>query len=158
MRARCQAAVQRHSLHGSDTREEEIRCFPGFGVGSSLFLWFPLGSTFVFAQENSRTEALALEQQGQNAEAEQVWKSIAEANPENPEAFAHLGLLEARQENYAAAIENYRKALKLAPSMPGLEMNLGLAYFKANQFPDAIKVFSAELQEAAPEQSRRHSG
>jgi tetratricopeptide (TPR) repeat protein len=55
-------------------------------------------------------------------------------------------LLGARQENYAAAIENYRKALKLAPAMPGLEMNLGLAYFKAEQFPDAIKVFSAEIQ------------
>ncbi len=103
-------------------------------------------STFGFAQDNSRAEALALEQQGQNAQAEQVWKTIAEANPGNPEPFAHMGLLEARQENYTAAIENYRQALKLAPAMPGLEMNLGLAYFKANEFPDAIKIFSAELQ------------
>jgi tetratricopeptide (TPR) repeat protein len=115
-----------------------------------LFLSFSLGSAFVFAQDNSRTEALALEQQGQNAQAEQVWKSIAEANPGNPEAFAHMGLLESRQENYAAAIENYRQALKLAPSMSGLEMNLGLAYFKANEFPDAIKIFSVELQRQPP--------
>jgi tetratricopeptide (TPR) repeat protein len=109
-----------------------------------------LGSVFGFAQDNSRAEALALEQQGQNAQAEQVWKAIAETNPGNPEPFAHMGLLEARQENYAAAIENYRLALKLAPSMQGLEMNLGLAYFKANQFPDAIKVFSAALKAERP--------
>ncbi len=112
-----------------------------------LLVSFSLGSALVFAQENSRTEALALEQQGQNAQAEQVWKAIAEANPKNPEPFAHMGLLEARQENYAAAIANYRQALKLAPSMQGLEMNLGLAYFKAAQFPEAIQVFSAALRE-----------
>ena len=132
-------------------REEQIRCFPGFGDRVSLLLyclaWKRSSSSL---KSDPRAEALALEQQGRNAEAEQVWKSIAEANPGNPEAFAHLGLLEARQENYAAAIENYRKALKLAPSMHGLEMNLGLAYFKANQFPDAIKVFSAELRKQPP--------
>jgi len=39
----------------------------------------------------------------------------------------------------------------LAPSMQGLEMNLGLAYFKADQFPDAIKAFSAALKEQRPD-------
>jgi tetratricopeptide (TPR) repeat protein len=109
-------------------------------------LLLSLTTSLTFAQGDPRAEALALEQQGRNAEAEQAWKSIAEANPQNPEPYAHLGLLEARQENYAAAIESYHKALKLAPAMQGLEMNLGLAYFKAEQFPDAIKVFSAEIQ------------
>ncbi len=116
-----------------------------------LLLSFSLGSAFAFAQDNSRATALTLEQQSQNAQAEQAWKAIADANPGDPEPFAHMGLLEARQENYAAAIENYHQALKLAPSMPGLEMNLGLAYFKANQFPDAIKAFSAALKEESSE-------
>jgi tetratricopeptide (TPR) repeat protein len=111
-----------------------------------VLLLLSLTTSLTFAQGDPRAEALALEQQGRNAEAEQAWKSIAEANPQNPEPYAHLGLLEARQENYAAAIESYHKALKLAPAMQGLEMNLGLAYFKAEQFPDAIKVFSAETR------------
>ncbi len=34
--------------------------------------------------------------------------------------------------------------------MQGLEMNLGLAYFKANQFPDAIKTFSDEIKREPP--------
>ncbi len=111
-----------------------------------VLLLLSLTTSLTFAQGDPRAQALALEQQGRNAEAEQAWKSIAEANPQNAEPYAHLGLLEARQENYAAAIENYRKALKLAPAMQGLEINLGLAYFKAEQFPDAIKVFSAEIR------------
>ncbi len=100
----------------------------------------------VFAQGDARTEALGLEQQGHNPEAEQIWKSILEANPRNAEAFAHLGLIESRQEHFAEAVADYREALKLDPAIPGLEMNLGLAYFKANQFPDAIKAFSTEIQ------------
>lgn len=114
------------------------------GFGPLVCLWFASG--LVLAQSDGRAEALALEQQGQNSEAEQAWRKIAAADPKNPEPFAHLGLLESRQENYSAAIENYRKALTLAPAMPGLEINLGLAYFKADRFPEAVQAFSAEIE------------
>ncbi len=120
--------------------------YPGYWRCVFLLVFAMLGNGFGFTQEDLRRQALVLEQQGQSVQSEQVWKSIAETNPRNAEAFAHIGLLEARQENYIGAIESYSKALHLAPTMPGLEMNLGLAYFKANQFPDAIRAFSAELQ------------
>ncbi len=116
-------------------------------------LWLPVLSLALCcasAQSDARQNALALEQQGQTAEAAQAWQGIASADPRNAEAFAHLGLLSARQENYAAAVENYKKAISLAPAMPGLTINLGLAYFKANQYPDAIKVFSSELNRQSP--------
>jgi tetratricopeptide (TPR) repeat protein len=96
-------------------------------------------------QPQTRSNALALEQQGHNAEAEQVWNDIAKANPQNAEAFAHLGLLEARQEHYDTAIDNYRHAAAINSNLPGLQLNLGLALFKAAQFPAAIESFSSEL-------------
>ena len=102
------------------------------------------------AQEQDRAQirsnAMALEQQGQNAEAEQIWSDIAKANPGDAEALAHLGLLEARQERFESAIEDYRKAIAIKPNLPGLQMNLGLALFKVAQFPEAIKSFSSEIR------------
>lgn len=118
-----------------------------------------LGFCFLFfmgleAQETARQKALALEQQGQTAQAEQVWKGIAEGKPagtvqgrtQMAEADAHLGLLEARQEHYPQAEVYYRKALALNPAFPGLRMNLGLALFKDNKFKEATVPFAAELR------------
>jgi len=95
---------------------------------------------------SSRSRAMTLEKQGQSTEAEQIWSAIAKADPRNAEALAHLGLLEARQEHYDIAIDFYRSALAIDPNLPGLQMNLGLTLFKASQFPDAIKAFSAEIK------------
>ena len=97
-------------------------------------------------RESTRSRAMALEQSGQNAEAEQVWTAITKTDPQNVEALAHLGLLDARQEHYETAIGYYRKASAIDPELPGLQINLGLALFKAAQFPDAIKSFSSELK------------
>ena len=116
-------------------------------------LWVVLsGATILAAQDSSRQNALALEQRGQNAEAEQAWQSIARDNPQNAEAFAHMGLIEARQERYDDAIASYRKALALNPGLPGLQMNLGLALFKAKDFKGSIKPFTNELNKHPDDQ------
>ena len=108
-----------------------------------------MATPFLTAQEESpaqiRGRALALEQAGQNFEAEEAWSAISKADPANAEALAHLGLLEARQQHYEEAIGYYRRALGIHADLPGLQVNLGLALFKAAQFPDAIRSFSAEL-------------
>ena len=95
----------------------------------------------------ARANAIALEQRGDNAGAEHAWQTIAKADPRNAEALAHLGLLEARQERLESAIDFYRQAIALNPKLPGLQMNFGLALFKAAQFPDAIRMFSAEIKQ-----------
>ncbi len=116
-------------------------------------LWIAISGTAILsAQSDARQSALMLEQQGQNAEAEQAWQSIASSNPQNAEAFAHLGLIETRQERYDDAIANYRKALALNPALPGLQMNLGLALFKAKDFKESIKPFTAELRKHPDDQ------
>ena len=96
------------------------------------------------AQE--RQAALSLEQQGKNAEAVAAWEAYRKEFPSNPEPYAHLGLLEARQEHYKEAIPFYRKALELGPPVPGLRLNLGLALFKEGNLKEAIQVFEPLLK------------
>ena len=83
------------------------------------------------ARESQKLSALGFEQEGRVAEAEAGWRSLLSSQPNDAEAYAHLGLLEARQEHYKEAILFYRKALSLNPKMPGLRLNLGLSYFKS---------------------------
>jgi tetratricopeptide (TPR) repeat protein len=98
------------------------------------------------AQNSQAQEAISLERQGKNAEAEAAWTNLSREDPANPEPFAHLGLLEARQEHYAEAIAFYKKAMALNPSMPSLRLNLGLAFFKAGSYREAIHEFSPLLK------------
>jgi tetratricopeptide (TPR) repeat protein len=139
---------------GCDKQVLRLRAF-----GASLRMTIPLCMQLLWlivcsvvavshaaAQTATRQDALALEQQGRNAEAEQIWSSIAERDTRNAEALAHLGLLQARQEHYDEAIADYRRALAIDPAFPALKMNLGLALFKTDQFGDAIKAFGAELE------------
>ena len=98
------------------------------------------------AQNEQRQTAFSLEQQGKYAEAEEVWRTLSKAYPANPEPYAHLGLLEARQEHFVEAASFYRKALKLNPQMQGLRLNLGLALFKNGDYKQAIEIFDPLLR------------
>jgi tetratricopeptide (TPR) repeat protein len=101
-------------------------------------------------RENARQTATALEQQGDNAAAETAWRDFAKAHPANAEAYAHLGLLEARQEHYSQAVPFYRKAIALNPSMPSLRLNLGLSLFKSGSLKEAIQTFTPILKSEPP--------
>jgi tetratricopeptide (TPR) repeat protein len=119
-------------------------CVALFLAGCSLQVW---------SQSERRQAAVSLEQQGKTSEAEVEWKAISKEQPSNPEPFAHLGLLEARQELYAEAIKMYRKAYALAPGMPGLRLNLGLSLFKNGDYRQAIEIFEP-MQKAEPDDQR----
>lgn len=98
-----------------------------------------------------RQAAFALEQQGQYSEAEDMWRTILKTYPNgNAEAYAHLGFLEARQEHYKDAVTFYRKAAILNPSMPELQLNLGLSLFKSGELRQAIQTFTPLLKKTPP--------
>ncbi len=101
-------------------------------------------------QTTQRQTAVALEQQGQITEAETAWRAVLTAHPDDAEAYAHLGFLEARQEHYKEAVPLYRKALALNPNMPGLRLNLGLALFKGGELKQAIAIFTPLLKATPP--------
>jgi tetratricopeptide (TPR) repeat protein len=98
------------------------------------------------AQDPKRQAALALERAGKNSEAEAAWRAYLKDHPSDPEPYAQLGILEARQEHYKEAVSFYRKALAMNPNVPGLRLNLGLALFKGGDPKAAIPEFSAVLK------------
>lgn len=102
------------------------------------------------AQDPSRQAALALEQQGKNPEAEAAWRAYLKEHPADPEPYAQLGLLEARQEHYKEAVPLYRKALAMNPDVRGLRLNLGLALFKLGDLKAALSEFTQSLKEVDP--------
>jgi len=109
------------------------------------------------APVSQRQQAMTLEQQGNLAAAETAWRAVLKAQPSSAEAYAHLGLLEARQERYKQAVPLYRKALELNRAIPGLRLNLGLALFKGGELKQALVEFQRLLKIEKPgtEQSLR---
>ena len=61
-------------------------------------------------------------------------------------AEAETGLRLAREGKYTQAVSRYRAAAELDPALPGLDLNLGLAYFKLNRFADAVPWFEKAVQ------------
>ncbi len=122
-------------------------------VQTNLVLAFFLSASLLAqsaAAGDLRQSALALEQQGKITESEEAWHAFLKTHPNDAEPYAHLGLLEARQEHYKEAVPFYRKALALKPSMPGLRLNLGLALFKAGDLKGAIPEFTVLLKDSSP--------
>ncbi len=104
----------------------------------------------MWAQGDQRQATPSPEQQTKLADAEAGWRSAARAHPSDPIPLANLGLLEARQGHYTEAIGFYRKAMALRPSMPGLRLNMGLAYFKNSQFEETIRTLTPLLRAQSP--------
>lgn len=100
------------------------------------------------AQASARRQrAFALERQGKFAAASAIWQSILSGNSRDAEAYAHLGLDEARRGLYSDAIKDYRRALAIDPGMAGLKIDLALSYFKLSQFRNAIPLLKEELKQ-----------
>jgi tetratricopeptide (TPR) repeat protein len=128
-------------------------------VRGAVYLGIILGMAMVPAiaatqaskvRDPKREAALALEQQGKNAEAEAAWHAYLKEHPSSPEPYGHLGVLEARQEHYKEAASYYRKALAINSNIPGLRLNLGLALFKSGDLSSALPVFKEALKETPP--------
>ncbi|MGB7547773.1 MAG: tetratricopeptide repeat protein [Terracidiphilus sp.] len=119
----------------------------GVGLGLTAFSLGCFGQAKA-APENLAQKALTLEQQGNNAEAEESWRAVLKAHPTSPAPYAHIGLLEARQGRFKEAVPFYRKALEMDPKIPGVRLDLGLALFKSGQLKEAIPEFKLLLRGA----------
>src|SRR5437870_13842023 len=87
-------------------------------------------SVSAIAQTDDPSEAQSLEKAGKFAEAAAAWRSVTQHDPRNAAAWASLGLVLSRLQEYSEAADAYRNALSRNSRLPGLQLNLGLAEFK----------------------------
>ena len=129
-----------------------VRRLPWF----ALVLFFCTLIADARAQDRSSVQqAQSLSAQGRLAEAERSWQTITTLDPHNAQAWAQLGLVEAREANYPAAVEAYQRALNLSPGIPDLQLDLGLALFKQGKFAEAIAPLKAAAAAAPNDSSPR---
>ena len=82
-------------------------------------------------------EAVTFHQQGKLEEAIRDYELFLDLYPDAPEVRSNLGAALAASGKYAQAIEQYKLAL-MKKSDPKLQLNLALAYYKTDDFADAI--------------------
>jgi tetratricopeptide (TPR) repeat protein len=102
--------------------------------------------TLSLAAQSAYDKGNDLLRAGRLAEAEQSYKLHLKTNPNDAQALANLGAVQARREDYPAAIASYQKALKAAPSLTPIFLNLGLAHYKQRQWPQALDAFDEFLK------------
>ncbi|HLK21952.1 MAG TPA: tetratricopeptide repeat protein [Bryobacteraceae bacterium] len=82
-------------------------------------------------------EAVTFHQQGKLEEAIHDYELFLDLYPDAPEVRSNLGAALAATGKYVQAIEQYKLAL-MKKSDPKLQLNLALAYYKTDDFGDAI--------------------
>ncbi len=108
----------------------------------------------VAAQAPNASDAISLQQQGRLADAETAWRTVWRRS-KDAAAFASLGVVLSREQKYSEAETAYKKALALDPTLPGIQLNLGLAEFKLGRFAAAIPPLKAALaQDPSNSQAR----
>jgi tetratricopeptide (TPR) repeat protein len=112
-------------------------------LGLAIFAaGFFFGQIALRAQANPSPEdllkdAVTFHQQGKLEEAIRDYELFLDIYPDAPEVRSNLGAALAATGKYARAIEEYKLAL-MKKSDPTLHLNLALAYYKTDDFADAI--------------------
>jgi tetratricopeptide (TPR) repeat protein len=76
-------------------------------------------------------------------DAKSVFTQLLAQEPNSAEGHYGLGLVLAGQQNYPAAIEEYKKATS-GPRISGVYYELGNSYSKLNRYDDAIEAYLKE--------------
>ena len=82
-------------------------------------------------------------QQGDNAAAEKEFRQALSIAPNSIEIINNLAISLARQGHDSEAIELYERALRLKPGDSVTERNLGVAYFRAHRYKDALPLLES---------------
>jgi tetratricopeptide (TPR) repeat protein len=84
---------------------------------------------------------------GRLNEAEHDFRQILALDPQSGAAYTDLGVVYMRRKQWTEALEMLRKAEHLLPEEPGIRLNIGLAYYRQNEFLLAIPLFESVVRD-----------
>ena len=87
-------------------------------------------------------------QSGQLAVAESCFRAVTAADPGASSGHVNLAVALMREKRWNEALVELRRAQVLSPREPGVQLNIGLTYYKENNFVAAIEPLSTFLQMA----------
>ena len=81
------------------------------------------------------------------ADAERAFRQVLARDPQNAGAYANLGVIAMRRKQWAMALRNLEKGERLAPGVPGVRLNIGLAYYAEGDYNAASKAFESVIRD-----------
>lgn len=87
---------------------------------------------------------------GDRAQASNQLDFLTDARPSDPRVFYTSALLATDREDFAAAIRDFKEALRRDPRFFSAWQDLGIAYIKQKSWPEAVDTF-AELSRLKPD-------
>jgi tetratricopeptide (TPR) repeat protein len=93
--------------------------------------------------------SLTAKQKEQAAAQEKQLRAILGAG------FNDLATSEAKRELYRAAVGHYQEAQRWSSEIPGLSRNLGIAAFRTEDYPEAIRALSKAIEDAPSDAEAR---
>lgn len=83
---------------------------------------------------------------GDYVSARRGFLEVLKSDPNSAAAYTDLGVTYQRMGDFDDSIIALKKAKRLAPAAPGIDLNLGLAYYRKHQFKRAIPYFEAVVK------------
>jgi tetratricopeptide (TPR) repeat protein len=78
-------------------------------------------------------------------EAAQVYKRLADQNPQNPVYLNKLGIALHQQSALAQALKYYQRASKVDPTYADAENNIGTVWYQRKKYGKAIKAYQKAI-------------
>lgn len=101
-----------------------------------------------------RTEAAAAFGRGQKAlqtgdlaTADASFRKVLSIDPQAGPAYANLGVIAMRRQEWAHALTLLEKAEKLEPKMAGIRLNIGLVKYRREDYTGAIPLLQSVLRD-----------
>src|SRR6266536_3603565 len=119
----------------------------------ALVLCFALSGDSAAFSDSDFDKARRLQEMGRYPEAERLYRAVLAVDPDSVPALTNLGVVLSRQGKHSAAIAAYQRALRLAPALTEVKLNLALAYYHSAAWEKAARQLRSVLLQA-PEDRR----